>query len=119
MVRPVTVHGFDRPHEKAACATVPTNGVTVKLVITAPLAAGTVHDTFDCVDSNEVAATPVGALGTVDGTALFEASETALVPPRFVAVTVNVYAMPFVRPVTVHVVVDDQHQRPPGVAVAV
>jgi len=119
LVRPVTVHGFDKPHEKAACATVPTNGVTVKAVIAAPLAAGEVHDTFDWVDSNEVAETPVGADGTVEGTALFEGSDATPVPARFAAVTVNVYAVPLVRPVTVHVVdVDDQHQRPPGVAVA-
>jgi len=104
LVRPVTVHGFDRPHEKAACATVPTNGVTVKAVIAAPLAAGAVHDTFDWVDSNEVAETPVGAPGTVDGVAEFDATDTAPVPARFVAVTVNVYALPFVRPGTVQVV---------------
>jgi len=42
------------------------------------------------VDSNEVAATPVGAFGTVDGVAGFDALEVALVPARFVAVTVNV-----------------------------
>jgi len=90
LVRPVTVHGFDKSHEKAACATVPTNGVTVKAVIAAPLATGAVHDTFDCVDSNEVAETPVGADGTIEGTALFEGSEAAPVPARFAAVTVNV-----------------------------
>jgi len=32
-----------------------------------------------------------------------EATELALVPPPFVAVAVNVYAVPFVNPVTVHV----------------
>ena len=56
----------------------------------APLAAGTVHDTFDWVDSNEVAETPVGADGTVEGTALFEGSDATPVPARFAAVTVNV-----------------------------
>ena len=73
-------------------------------MITAPFVAGAVHDTFDWVDSNEVAETPVGATGTVDGVAAFDATEAALVPARFVAVTVNVYEVPFVRPSTVHVV---------------
>jgi hypothetical protein len=44
----------------------------------------------------------VGAPGTVDGVALAEAVEAAPVPDAFVAVTVNVYAVPFVRPETVH-----------------
>jgi len=89
-VKPVIVHGFDRPHENAACATAPTNGVTVKAVIAAPLETGAVHDTFDCVDSNEVAATPLAAPGTVDGVAVFEGSDAMPVPALFVAVTVNV-----------------------------
>jgi hypothetical protein len=54
------------------------------------LAAGAVHDTFDWFDSNEVAATPVGADGTVDGVAVFEGSDALPVPALFVAVTVNV-----------------------------
>jgi hypothetical protein len=32
----------------------------------------------------------------------FDASEASPAPARFVAVTVNVYAVPFVRPATVH-----------------
>jgi hypothetical protein len=43
----------------------------------------------------------VGALGTVDGVTEFEAAEEVLVPLAFVAVTVKVYAVPLVRPVTV------------------
>jgi len=86
----------------------------------APLAAGTVHDTFDWVDSNEVAETPAGADGTVDGVAAFDATEAALVPARFVAVTVNVYEVPFVRPATVHVVAPVVvHVFAPGVDVTV
>ena len=73
-------------------------------MIAAPLVAGAVHDTFDWVDSNEVAATPVGAPGTVDGVAEFDATEAAPVPARFVAVTANVYEVPFVSPATVQVV---------------
>ena len=41
-------------------------------------------------DSAAVAPTPVGAPGTVDGVAMFEASEAVLVPAALVAVTVNV-----------------------------
>jgi hypothetical protein len=51
-----------------------------------------------------VAVTAVGAPGTVAGVTLLEASDAALVPTAFVAVTVNVYAVPLVRPVTVAVV---------------
>ncbi len=49
-----------------------------------------------------VAETEVGAPGTVEGTAAADATEAAPVPLAFVAVTVNVYAVPFVRPVIVH-----------------
>jgi len=55
-----------------------------------PSETGGVHDTVDCVDSNDVPATPVGATGTVDGVARFEGVDATPVPPRFVAVTVNV-----------------------------
>jgi hypothetical protein len=48
-----------------------------------------------------VATTPVGAPGTVDGTTGTDATDAALVPETFVAVTVNVYDVPLVRPVTV------------------
>jgi hypothetical protein len=37
-----------------------------------------------------VASTPVGAPGTVEGVAVFEAFDALLVPALFVAVTVNV-----------------------------
>jgi len=89
-VRPVTVHGFDRPQAKAVCATVPTNGVTVKAVIAEPLVAGADHETVDWVVSNEVPATFVGAPGAADGTTGLDASDAALVPDLFVAVTLNV-----------------------------
>lgn len=48
-----------------------------------------------------VAVTEVGAPGTVAGVTEFDAVDETLVPTAFVAVTVNVYAVPFVRPVTV------------------
>ncbi len=43
----------------------------------------------------------VGAPGIVDGTTELLVPEEVLVPFAFVAVTVNVYVAPFVRPVTV------------------
>ncbi len=43
----------------------------------------------------------VGAPGTVAGVTLFDADDAAPVPIAFVAVTVKVYAVPFVNPVTV------------------
>ena len=49
-------------------------------------------------------ATAVGASGTVgpaDGVTAAEAVESGPVPAAFVAATVKVYAVPFVRPVTV------------------
>ena len=62
------------------------------------------------------AVTPVGAPGAeaaLVGTTAFEAAEAALVPTAFVAVTVNVYGVPFVSPVTVALSVE-----PPTLAVA-
>jgi hypothetical protein len=43
----------------------------------------------------------VGASGTVAGVTALVALEAVLVPAAFVAVTVNVYATPFVKPVRV------------------
>ena len=53
-----------------------------------------------------VAETEVGAPGTVDGVAVEDATEAAPVPEAFVAVTVKVYAVPFVRPEIVHGLTD-------------
>ena len=58
---------------------------------------------------NEIVASPfpatalteVGAPGTVAGVTELEAEEATPVPTAFVAVTVKVYAVPFVKPVTV------------------
>ena len=48
-----------------------------------------------------VPATPVGAPGTVRGVTSDDAVENAPLPASFKALTWNVYAVPFVRPVTV------------------
>ena len=68
--------------------------------------AGAVHETTDCAFTFEVAVTDVGAPGATAGTAAADATETAPVPAEFVALTVNVYEVPFVRPVTVQEVVE-------------
>ena len=70
-----------------------------------PLEAGAVHDTTEEALAFEVAVTVVGALGAVDGVAGVAGPEAAdgwLVPMTLVAVTVKVYVVPLVRPVTVH-----------------
>ena len=67
----------------------------------------------------EVPETEVGAPGTVDGVTTADADEAAPVPDTFVAVTVNVYDVPFVRPVTVQVVVAVVQVKEPGVEVTV
>jgi hypothetical protein len=72
-------------------------------VIALPPFEGAVQDTVAC-ESPAVALTPVGAAGAVvleTGVTEFDAAETALVPTAFVAVTLNVYAVPLVSPVTV------------------
>jgi hypothetical protein len=64
-----------------------------------------------------VALTAVGAAGTVDGVTAADAAEATPVPLAFVAVTVNVYEVPFVNPVTAHDVVAVVHVNEPGVDV--
>jgi hypothetical protein len=48
-----------------------------------------------------VAVPIVGAPGTVAGVTELDEADAVLVPAAFVAVTVKVYAVPFVKPVTV------------------
>jgi len=84
-----------------------------------PLLAGAVQDTTDWVFAAPVALTEVGAPGTVDGVTAADAVEAAPVPDTFVAVTVNVYEVPFVRPATVHEVVAVVHVNEPGEDVTV
>ena len=65
-----------------------------------PLDAGSVNATVADVDPAAATAPMVGAPGTVTGVTGADAADTAEVPPAFVAVAVNVYAVPFDRPVT-------------------
>src|SRR5450631_3322474 len=84
-----------------------------------PLLAGAAHDTT-AEASPAVADTPVGAPGTALGVTAPLAGEAGEVPTPFVAVTVNVYEVPLVRPVTVAVVAPAVAAvRPPGLAVTV
>ena len=65
-----------------------------------PLLAGAVKLTVAC-PLPAVAVPIVGAPGTVLGVTGLDAAEAGLLPAAFVATTVKVYAVPFVRPVTV------------------
>jgi hypothetical protein len=79
----------------------PVSEVAVYSVIAEPpLETGWVKLTVAVVDPVAVAAPMVGAPGTVTGVTGADGADTAEVPPAFVAVTVNVYAVPLVRPVT-------------------
>ncbi len=65
--------------------------------------------------------TSVGAViaRPLAGVTLFEAAEAALLPAELVATTVNVYAVPLVRPVTVIGLALPVAVIPPGVEVTV
>ena len=82
-----------------------------------PLETGAVHETRDSPFAAPVADTPVGAPGTAEGTTEEEAADDEPVPDTFVAVTVNEYGVPFVRPRTVHEVVAVVQENEPGVEV--
>ena len=96
--------------------------VTVYAVIVAPpFEAGAVQETTLCAFAPLVAETLVGVPDTVLGVAALDALDALLVPRAFVAVTVNVCAVPFARPVTVHerAPVVQVQVPPPGLAVTV
>jgi hypothetical protein len=65
-----------------------------------PLAAGAVQETR-AEPLPPVAVTPVGLPGTVAGVTDGDGSDAGPVPTPLAAVTVNVYACPLVRPLTV------------------
>jgi hypothetical protein len=83
-----------------------------------PLLAGAVKATDACALPG-VATGEVGAPGTVAGVTALEVSEGAPVPTAFVAVTVNLYEVPLVRPVTVIGVVAPVPVKLPGCEVTV
>jgi hypothetical protein len=69
-----------------------------------PLLTGAVHDTA-AEAFPPTADTAVGAPGTVAGVTELDAPELAPLPTLFVAVTVNLYPVPLVKPVTRQLVV--------------
>ena len=81
---------------------------------------GALHVTVAC-PFPAVADTLVGVPGVVAGVTASEAAEALLVPVLLVAETVKVYAVPFVRPVTVVVSapLDQLAVAPPGLAATV
>ena len=75
--------------------------VAVYVVIGEPPSdEGAVNVTFADVDPAAATAPMVGAPGTVTGVTGADGADAAEVPVPFVAVAVNVYAVPFDRPVT-------------------
>jgi hypothetical protein len=54
-----------------------------------PFDTGAVHETTDRAFSADVATTPVGAPGAVDGITDADATDAALMPDTFVAVTLK------------------------------
>lgn len=83
-----------------------------EVMIAPPLLAGAVHDTVASAAPAE-AVTEVGAPGTAAaGVTEEDAEELTELPMAFVATTVNVYAVPLVRPVIVHEVDPVVHVRP-------
>jgi hypothetical protein len=59
----------------------------------------------------------VGAPGTVAGVTLLDATDTAPVPTPFVAVTVKVYGVPLLSPLTVRGLAPPDAVWPPGLEV--
>jgi len=114
-LRPVTVAEVPA----VVAVRLPGSDVTTYSVIGLPPSeAGAVHETTAEI-SLGIADTPLGAPGAVGVVTEFDESEDGLVPMEFVAVTVKVYAVPFVRPVTVTEVPVVVAVTPPGLEVIV
>jgi len=78
-----------------------------------------VQETVDEALTQLVALTFVGALGTVHGFAFAAILDFDVAPVLLFATTVKEYIVPFVRPKSVHEVVDTVQVAPPGDAVTV
>ena len=83
-----------------------------------PLLAGAVKPTV-ALAFPAVAAPIVGAPGTVAGVTLLEAADAAPAPSPLVAVTVKVYSVPLVSPLTVRGLLAPVAVSPPGPDVTV
>jgi len=103
VVKPVTVIALLHVAEVNVPVIVVPTAVAVYVVIVAPpLDPGAVHATVTDVAPAFVAVPIVGAPGTVFGVTEADAVDKPDVPAEFVAVVLNVYAVPFVNPVTTH-----------------
>jgi hypothetical protein len=97
----------------------PVEAVTLYPVIgDPPLLAGGKNETVACPFPAE-ADTAVGAPGTALGVTTLEGADGGLNPRAFLALTVNEYGVPFVRPVTTIGDVVPVAGMPPGEEVAV
>ena len=92
------------------------------MILAPPLLTGAVHDTV-AEPFEPTADTPVGGPATIGaGVTGAEAAELTLLPALFWAVTVNVYPVPFDRPVTRQLVVlpfTVAHVKEPGELITV
>jgi hypothetical protein len=96
----------------------PGDEVAVNVVMVLPPVAPAVYPTV--AEALPTVAVPiVGAPGTVVAVMLLDAAEAALVPIALVAVTVNVYEVDEVRPVTVNGEDAPEAVSPPGLDVTV
>ena len=84
---------------------------------------GAAHETTDVpvafVEVTDEAETPEGATGGPTGITEFDEVDASDVPAEFVAVTVNEYDTPLVRPETVHEVKEEVQVFESGVEVTV
>ena len=113
MVSPVTVMG-----EAAPVALRAPQVAVYEVIGEPPLEAGGVNETAACAFP-AVAVPIVGAPGTVARVTLLEGAEAGPVPAALVAVTVKVYAVPLVNPVTVTGDAAPEALMPPGFEVTV
>jgi hypothetical protein len=115
LVRPVIVRGEDAP-----LAVVPPGFAVAVYEVMAepPVLAGAENETTSVVFP-AVTETFCGTLGTVAGVTELLATDALESPTPFVALTVKVYEVPLVRPVTVIGLADPDCVIPPGLLVTV
>ena len=123
-MKPFTVIGDVAPEPFVATPPVEEVQLTVLFVIAEPFVAPAVNamlafDTAPETVKPRVTLEMVGAPGVVYGVTLLDAEDAEPVPAAFVAVAVNVYAVPFVSPVTVQGEVTAVQVRLPGDEVTV
>ena len=98
LVRPDTTHEPDAP--VIVHVAPPGDASTVCDVAAVPAVAAEIEAVTDASPTTTVGT--AGTFGFAIGVTDADAADAAEVPPAFVAVAVNVYAVPLVRPVTTH-----------------